>query len=56
MSDAMRRINDTIGTPLVHRVGRGIVATPAGGGLIPGGAVRSRRSCREWCGACLGGG
>ncbi|MER5669262.1 LysR family transcriptional regulator [Streptomyces mirabilis] len=56
MSDAMRRINDAIGTPLVHRVGRGIVATPAGGGLIPGGAVRSTRSCRAQCGACLAAG
>lgn len=30
VSHAMRRINDAIGSPLVHRVGRGIVVTPAG--------------------------
>lgn len=31
----MRRINDAIGSPLVHRVGRSIVVTPAGRAFLP---------------------
>ncbi|WP_425275283.1 LysR family transcriptional regulator [Streptomyces olivochromogenes] len=35
VSHAMRRVNDAIGTPLAHRVGRGILATPAGRAFLP---------------------
>jgi DNA-binding transcriptional LysR family regulator len=36
VSHAMRRINEAIGSPLVHRAGRGIVVTPAGRAFLPG--------------------
>ena len=35
VSHAMRRVNDAFGTPLAHRVGRGILATPAGRAFLP---------------------
>ncbi|QDO25643.1 LysR family transcriptional regulator [Streptomyces sp. S1A1-8] len=35
VSHAMRRVNDALGTPLAHRVGRGILATPAGRAFLP---------------------